>query len=736
MSEAGKTVAFVVTAGLLAVAAAASWYASQPSDVEGFEKVGEEFFADFQDATAATALQVTAYDADRDRLQEFSVEEQDGRWRIPSHHGYPAEAAERLARTATSLIGLERESIVARRSNKHEEYGVVDPADPDADRESAGQRITLRSESGDILADYIIGKPAGSAAEENPSMVRDINQESDYFYVRVPDEKETYKARIRIELSTKFSDWINPDLLKLEASDINRLEIDNYELVEQNVPVGGRLQTQITKNVIDRQKLTRDGFGPWQLEGLNEETEELDTVQVDEVVSLLDTMKIVGVRPKLKLNGELLVKSDLSINEELAQKDPQMFQRRIFELQQDLENKGFTIGASENDPQSIALLGSRGELRAATSNGVLYTLYFGRSVSGDTAEIEIGAATISDDEAPADEEGGEQATAGDADSASETGNQQGEQKTTGNEEEVSGENRSRYVAIRVDFDLTALGEPPVAPTEPVKPEKPEGYDAWKEEQKKKAEAAAAEVEAGESGQGNAEQNDTSGETGQAESSSESGAGSGEVESGSAEAAGNQQDETPQPPADIQAANEEAFLNYETALQEYEQAQIQYTTDLEMYETDKAAWETREKDGRETVEELNERFAEWFYVVPAESLATLKLTRGDLVKLKETTPPDVNAPLSPGDLGGTGNQLPPAPNIRFDESDNGPPEGGSGEGGSGEGGSGEAGQEKAVTEPGGDAASGESGPEKSGEADSGKKKSDPESADKRGDGNDD
>lgn len=60
-----------------------------------------------------------------------------------------------------------------------------------------------------------------------------------------------------------------------------------------------------------------------------------------------------------------------------------------------------------------------------------------------------------------------------------------------------------------------------------------------------------------------------------------------------------------------------------------------------------------------VEELNERFAEWFYVVPAESLATLKLTRSDIVKQKELPPPNPNAPMSPGQMP---SGLPDAPNI--------------------------------------------------------------------------
>ena len=176
MSEIGKTLVFVISSGVLAVAAAWTWFQTQPVEVVGFEKVGEEFFGQFDDGLKARSLEVVAYDSETDGLKEFTVRYEDGAWRIPSHHNYPAEAAERLAKTATSLIGLTRESIVARRTNKHAELGVLDPADNDADPDTAGQRITLKDENDEILADYIIGKPAGRVAEENTTMVRELGQ--------------------------------------------------------------------------------------------------------------------------------------------------------------------------------------------------------------------------------------------------------------------------------------------------------------------------------------------------------------------------------------------------------------------------------------------------------------------------------------------------------------------------------------------------------------------------------
>ena len=67
-------------------------------------------------------------------------------------------------------------------------------------------------------------------------------------------------------------------------------------------------------------------------------------------------------------------------------------------------------------------------------------------------------------------------------------------------------------------------------------------------------------------------------------------------------------------------------------------------------------------GKEQAKELNERFAEWYYVVPSESVAKLKLARTDLVKPKKSDPP-LEAPVSPGEQ-----NLPPTPDINFPPKD--------------------------------------------------------------------
>ena len=144
-----------------------------------------------------------------------------------------------------------------RRATQHERYGVINPSSDDAkDPEVTGKRITLRDENDEILADFIIGNPAGSIDDGSENSSVSDQPQDDYYYVRVPGEKETYKTKIDIDLSTKFSDWIEPDLLKLEKGDIRKLEIDNYQLVNKMISSPQGFQIQQAKEIGEVQQLS------------------------------------------------------------------------------------------------------------------------------------------------------------------------------------------------------------------------------------------------------------------------------------------------------------------------------------------------------------------------------------------------------------------------------------------------------------------------------------------------
>ncbi|MFG0316500.1 MAG: hypothetical protein ACF8XB_04445, partial [Planctomycetota bacterium JB042] len=85
-----KTVLFVLVAGGLVLLAR---FSAPSIDAPAlYDDTGEPFFPDFSDPQQAVALEVVEFSADTAEIRPFRVERKSGRWTIPSHHDYPADA--------------------------------------------------------------------------------------------------------------------------------------------------------------------------------------------------------------------------------------------------------------------------------------------------------------------------------------------------------------------------------------------------------------------------------------------------------------------------------------------------------------------------------------------------------------------------------------------------------------------------------------------------------------------
>ena len=101
---------------------------------------------------------------------------------------------------------------------------MIDPLDAKVTTlKGRGKRITLRDASEKVLADIIIGNEIKGTERKDGRGQR---------YVRVPGQKRTYGVNIKAEPSTRFADWIETNLLKVEASKIRRVVFDNYKIQE------------------------------------------------------------------------------------------------------------------------------------------------------------------------------------------------------------------------------------------------------------------------------------------------------------------------------------------------------------------------------------------------------------------------------------------------------------------------------------------------------------------------
>lgn len=426
MTELRKTGIFAAVALLLAGTAAVATR-DRVTRGEVFNDQGQAFFPDFKDPLACVDLEVVDFDPSTAAASRFQVKFKDNEWVIPSHYNYPADARDRLSKTAAAVMDLTKDTIRSDSGDDQEAMGVIDPLDPkSASLKGRGKRITLRDSSEKVLADFIIGE--------------EIKDRSGQRYVRVPGQKRIYGVNIKAEPSTRFADWIETNLLKLDAPKIRKIEFDNYKVnLEQGYQPG---------EVLDVSRA--DANGPWTMPGLDAD-KQLDEEKLRALTSALADLKIVGVRPKPAGLSRDLKKSD--------QKGITLSASTVASLQ----GKGFYM---TRDGQ---LLSNQGDVRVYTDEGVVYTLRFGEVTFGTGDDLSAGAPD--DAEKKTD----------------------GEAKDETKDQKREGTTENRYVMVTVSFDPTLIPEPkPTADPKVAEGELPQNVLAPDPNDPK---AAAAEKEA-------------------------------------------------------------------------------------------------------------------------------------------------------------------------------------------------------------------------------------------------
>jgi hypothetical protein len=344
MSELKKTLVLAGSAAALALLALVT--TPRPPAPDAFADRGQPFFPEFQDPNAAATLEVVEFDEDTGAARAFKVTNDGGRWTIPSHHDYPADGADRLAKTAAGVIGIHKDDIRSDNVADHEALGVVDPLDEGATSlKGRGKRVTLRDDSGAVLADFVVGREP----EGRPG----------FRFVRIPGQKRVYAARMDVDLSTRFEDWIERDLLKLEQKDVAEVVIKDYSIDERT----GRLEQ---RDVIT---LTKDDDGKWKTDRMRP-GQEVDPGKSSALLGALDDLKIVGVRPKPAGLSASLTRAD---GARLTQADVQSLQGRGYYFTYDGQ-----------------LVSNEGEVQVESDLGIRYTLRFGEVVYGTGDAVTAG----------------------------------------------------------------------------------------------------------------------------------------------------------------------------------------------------------------------------------------------------------------------------------------------------------------------------------------------------------
>lgn len=652
MNEGTKTGVFWVAAvAMLAVAIFVSWPTT--TDESETNLVGQILFDTFSDPVAAASMRIVSFDEEQGKLNTFEVrkDSESQLWTIPSRDGYPADALEQMRDAANSLVGLKVLDTQTSNAEDHDDLGVAEPKleDLQVGDEGVGRMVTFKDSSQTTLASLIIG----DVLKDDPAKR----------YVRIPGQDPVYVVKLDDSpLTTQFRDWIEDDLLKLSSIDIQEMEIKDYSAA---LNVEGNRQIALTRNYAATVEM--DG-SQWKLKELIEydpqnpladptsvdvrTAGDLNTAKLDTMQNALDDLKIADVLRKPDgLSANLRADQDLLSDDNTVAS---------------LAQRGF-YPAPTGPNGAMELLSANGELSVTLNDGVRYVMRFG-NIAG----------------------------------VSDNPNESSSESSEGAETEVeAGVNRYLLVTTMVDMskfpppelravpqtleDLEAIfdtGDEDDPPAKPDAAASPSPFDSLRkqlEESKQKTErddnktetdpqdadpqdATDADTETTDAEKPAAQQ---PGEGDSAEPSSGDEAGSTTAAEESAVEPGGQDaidDSAPEPsdqpseevveevdPNDDQspAIESQAGVSDYSVLTKEEKLELLEAEQEKITKANQRKLDERKdrlEDAQRRVRDLNERFADWYYVIPEDTYAMLRVSREELFGTSVETPQSPQTPV--------------------------------------------------------------------------------------------
>lgn len=383
MNEIQKTGIFAAIAAVAVLLAVLTRPVTVTKEEEsGTAKAGDLLFKDeAADATKAASLKITKFDENKLSMDSFEIvrDKQTNLWRIPSEYNYPADAEEQLKNATSPLAGLKILDIIRDAGpGDHALYGVIEPSDKlEAGVTGVGMLVAVADASGKSMASLIIGK-------------KDKNNEQ-LHYVRIPNQDPVYSVEIDTSaFNTDFKKWIKPDLLNVKSFDIVGIGIRDYQTQQRPGPQGIQVALARSMEADASYDTAKSKWGldrMLEFEGANSkevqlaETEELKSDKLNALRTAAQSLQIVGVRPKPK--G---LATDLKADKALLENQESMVS---------LLDQGFIPYVNG---EATEILANAGETLLTTKDGVRYTLRFGEEVlTGGSVET---SADDKDKEAP------------------------------------------------------------------------------------------------------------------------------------------------------------------------------------------------------------------------------------------------------------------------------------------------------------------------------------------------
>ncbi|HUE75094.1 MAG TPA: DUF4340 domain-containing protein [Pirellulaceae bacterium] len=369
MNENVKTIIYVAVAAAFGVAAFATL--PRTTEVNSESRVGQPLFPQFDDTSKAASLEITWYDDTLSSVNSFRVAKERGKWVVPSHDNYPADAEQQLQDSAQSLFQLDCLHVASEIATDHELYGVIEPPQDEtaASKKEYGKLIVLQNEKSDDLVRILVGKEVeGSPGQRFVRIAESQGNLTDAVYITKIDPTR---------IPTEFGKWIERDLLQLNPNDVAALTLKDYSIVRQPTQTGVR---NVVQPKMDARVSWDNLSGTWNLDSFQiyagnqahdaqlGEEEELAKTKLDDLKNALDDLKIESVERKpAGLGAEFALDEKFLANEELMTS---------------LVEHGFFAGGRDK----IEIFSRNGEVNVDCADGVRYVLRF-----GDVAGVQEGA---------------------------------------------------------------------------------------------------------------------------------------------------------------------------------------------------------------------------------------------------------------------------------------------------------------------------------------------------------
>ncbi len=343
--------ALPIILGVVAILTAVpAWWPTPEPASAGLGKTNTVFGNEKASPEQVASLRVASWDDETDQAKVFEVAFKDGAWAIPSHHDYPADGQSRVGKTAGAVLGVARGRFITGEAKEHVKLGLVDPlAAADAGSEGRGKRVTVKDQSGGPLVDLIIGE---KVAKDDANPFGGDPKDKPLYFVREADSNEVFAAAVDANISTKFIDWVQPDLLKIQSGDITSVVIRDYSVDEGQGVVAVRAETKLDRGE------TADAWSSPQAKP----EQRIAKANVDKLLTQLTTLKLAGIRPF----------------------QPQWLEQRGFYLVPDptlIKDPNALVLNTQRG--QAALIGNEGAVVVTTKSGVRYQLFFGEIALGD-----------------------------------------------------------------------------------------------------------------------------------------------------------------------------------------------------------------------------------------------------------------------------------------------------------------------------------------------------------------